>query len=80
MMMGQEQNLDLGMTNGVNPGTLGVLPNMNASGFPNMMNMSMNMGFDNTQMMQYMLANGMGNFNPMLGMSFSKLSRRDVAC
>jgi hypothetical protein len=43
---------------------------MGASGFPNMMNMSMNTGFNNpvdyNQMMQYMSANGMGNFNNMM--------------
>lgn len=66
-MASQEQSQDQVKANSVNTGTLGVMPNLNASGFPNMMNM--NMGFDNTQMMQYMLGNGMGNFNPMMGMS-----------
>jgi hypothetical protein len=44
---------------------------MSGSGFPNMVNMNMNTSFNNpvdyNQMMQYMSANGMGNFNNMMG-------------
>lgn len=49
----------------------GMAGNSNFHSFPNMMNMNMNMGFNNNmdynQMMQYMSANGMGNFNNMMG-------------
>lgn len=52
-------------------GPFNVGVNMNAGGFPNMMNMNMNTSFNNpmdyNQMMQYMSANGMGNFNNMMG-------------
>jgi hypothetical protein len=45
--------------------------NLNAGGFPNMMNMNMHPGFSNpmdyTQMMQYMSANEMGNMSTMMG-------------
>ena len=55
------------------PFNMGV--NTNASDFPNMMNMNMNAGFSNpmdyTQMMQYMPANEIGNFNNMMGPSSS---------
>lgn len=56
---------------GAHDGPFNMGGNMNASGFPNMMNMNMNTRFNNpmdyTQMMQYMSANGMGNFNNMMG-------------
>jgi hypothetical protein len=54
---------------------------MNASGFPNMMNMNMNMNtsfnnpMDYNSMMQYMSANGMGNLNNMIGSLSCSLSR-----
>ena len=56
---------------GAPDGPFNVGVNVNASGFPNMMNVNMNTGFNNsmeyTQMMQYMSSNGMGNFNNMMG-------------
>ena len=80
-MATQEQSQEQSKADSVNSGTPGMMANMNATGFPNMMNM--NMGFnnvDNPQMMQYMLANGMGNFNPMMGSLISKLCSRDAGC
>lgn len=68
-MQDQEQNKAGGDING----TFVVEANPNAAGFPNMMNMNMNMGFNNTmdytQMMQFMSTNGMsmGNMNNMMG-------------
>lgn len=56
---------------GAGDGTFNMGFNMNASGFPNLMNMNMPAGFNNamdySQMMQYMSANGMGNLTNMMG-------------
>ena len=74
-----EQNMETGGANG--PFNMGV--NMNAGGFPSMMNMNMNMNMntsfnnpmDYNSMMQYMSANGMGNLNNMMGALSCSLSR-----
>jgi hypothetical protein len=62
---------DQAKANGAVGGPFNMGVNMNAGGFPNMMNMNMNTSFNNpvdyNQMMQYMSANGMGNFNNMMG-------------
>jgi hypothetical protein len=73
----QDRNMETGGANG--PFNMGV--DMNASGFPNMMNMNMNMNtsfnnpMDYNSMMQYMSANGMGNLNNMIGSLSCSLSR-----
>jgi hypothetical protein len=62
---------DQSKANGAGDGTFSMDVNLNAGGFPNMMNMTMHTGFSNpmdyTQMVQYMSANGMGNMNNMMG-------------
>ena len=62
---------DQSKANGAGDGTFTMDVNVNAGGFPNMMNVNMHTGFNNpmdyAQMMQYMSANGMGNLNNMMG-------------
>jgi hypothetical protein len=67
----ESTDYDQTKANGAVDGAFNMGVNMNAGGFPTMMNMNMNTSFSNpmdyNQMMQYVSPNGMGNFNNMMG-------------